>query len=352
MKNHRALVLCIILSCTLLLIIVRPSFKARSLKQLSKTTNVTATTIENPPIRFGCSYDWAGWWPWAVAQEQHLFEENGANIELQWFDNYYEALDALAMGNLDANCQVFNDTIEMVGRAGNGEVIVLVTDNSDGNDKIITTDAVEMISDLVGHRVGVEKGKLTDFLLMLALENAGVDGDAIDIKYLNTAVGAIAFVAGQLEAIVAWQPDWLTALSRPGSLELMSSRDFSGAIPQVVAVSQRLLKEQEHEIQALVNTWFNTLEFIHNDPDLSKEIMLKRSALSETNYQRFIQGVHLFSARENSAAFSPGETLKHLAFTAQKASEFLIDAGEISRSPNLTALFNDEFVRHYESQER
>ncbi|MGF1522278.1 MAG: aliphatic sulfonate ABC transporter substrate-binding protein [Leptolyngbyaceae cyanobacterium] len=350
MKPCRVLTAGIIFICTLFFVIACYSFKTLSSNQNLETTNIESVDLANHSIRFGCSYDWAGWWPWAVAQEQQLFETNGVNVELQWFDDYYEALDALAQGILDANCQVFNDTVAKADQAINGEVVVLVTDNSDGNDKIVATDAIEAVTDLVGHRVGVEKGKLTDFLLTLALEDSGISRDAINIRYLNTAVGAIAFVAGELEAIVAWQPDWLTALRRPGSHELLSSHDLPGAIPQVVAVSQRAITEKGAEIQALVNTWFDTLKFIRDYPEQSKKIMLRRSTLSDINYQRFLQGVRLFSASENITAFSSGETLEHLSFMAQKAADFLVDAREISQSPNLAGLLNDEFVSRYKSK--
>lgn len=353
MRAERILPIGIIFTCALCLGMICHSsdgfLSNQSLDNSGITTpDITTASMANHSIRFGCSYDWPGWWPWAIAQEKQLFEANSAHVELQWFDDYYEALDALAQGALDANCQVFNDTLVMVDQAVDGEVVVLVTDYSDGNDKIIVTDQIKTPVHLTGHRIGVEKGKLTEFLLMLALEKAGISRDDIDIRYANTTVGTTAFVAGALDGIVAWQPDWLMALRRPGSHELLSSRDFSGAIPQVIAVTQKMISEQENEVQALIDTWFDTLECMRLHPDESTAIMLRRSTLSDINYQRFMQGVHLLSASENVAAFSPGETLEHLSFTAQKAADFLIDVEEISQLPDLAGLLKDEFVRRYE----
>ncbi|MBT9317870.1 type 2 periplasmic-binding domain-containing protein [Leptothoe spongobia] len=80
---------------------------------------------------------------------------------------------------------------------------------------------------------------------------------------METTSVARMFIAHQLEATVAWQPDWLTALKRADSHELISSKDLPGAIPQVVAVSQTAIDQQPNNIQALVNTWFDTLKFIY-----------------------------------------------------------------------------------------
>lgn len=354
MRTKRVLITGIAFTCALYLAVAYYSSKARLSNQflasILESTHLAAVNTATPPIRLGCSYDWPGWWPWAIAQERKLFEAHGVNVELRWFDDYYGALEALTQGMLDANCQVFNDAVAIADQAVNGEAVVLVTDNSDGNDKIVVTEKIETPSSLAGHKVGVEKGKLTDFLLTLILDKAGISRDVVDIQYLNTAVGAIAFATGQLDAVVAWQPDWLTALKRPNSQELLSSHNFPGAIPQVVVVTQKVITEQADGVQALIDTWFDTLEYIHLHPEDSEAIMLRRSRLSNTNYRRFKQGVHLLSASENIAAFCPGETLEHLSFTAQKAANFLIDTDEISQSPDLTDLLNGEFVRRYEPQ--
>jgi NitT/TauT family transport system substrate-binding protein len=81
--------------------------------------NNTPTTQESDtPVVMGYS-NWAGWWPWAIAQEEGLFEKNGANVKLQWFDGYLASMEALAAGQLDANCQTLNDTVSFVADAVN-----------------------------------------------------------------------------------------------------------------------------------------------------------------------------------------------------------------------------------------
>ena len=79
---------------------------------------------------------WPGWFPWQVAQEQGLFEANGVDVELKYFDDYPDSLTALATGNVDANSQTLNDTLISVS-GGAKQTIVLVNDNSTGNDQII-----------------------------------------------------------------------------------------------------------------------------------------------------------------------------------------------------------------------
>ena len=92
---------------------------------------------------------WPGWFPWQVAQEQGLFAKNKVDVELKYFDSYTDSLNALATGAIDANSQTLNDTIASMS-GGAKLKIVLVNDNSTGNDKIIARDGINSVADLRG----------------------------------------------------------------------------------------------------------------------------------------------------------------------------------------------------------
>ena len=46
------------------------------------TDTSTSSPSSSAPIVIGYS-NWAGWWPWAIAQEEGLFEKNDANVETE-----------------------------------------------------------------------------------------------------------------------------------------------------------------------------------------------------------------------------------------------------------------------------
>ncbi|NER19495.1 MAG: ABC transporter substrate-binding protein [Symploca sp. SIO1C2] len=295
--------------------------------------------------------NWPGWWPWAIAKEAGLFAENGVNVELKWFDGYLESMQALGAGRLDANCQTLNDTISFAADAIHGEVAVLVNDNSAGNDKIIVAEDINSLEDLKGKKVAVEEGVVDDFLLTLALEEKGISRDEVEIENLETGAAAAAFVSGKVDAVGAFPPHWLTALKREGSKELISSKDFPGAIPDLLVVTQKLIDEQPEQVEALVNTWFATLDFIEKNPDKADEIMAKRADVSVEEFQQFKEGTKIFTLEENLEAFSPGDSMKHMPFAAKKMTKFMLDVGFIEKAPDLDKILDDQFVKAYaESQ--
>ncbi|MGB3693433.1 MAG: ABC transporter substrate-binding protein [Spirulinaceae cyanobacterium] len=310
------------------------------------TDTSTTSPSSSAPIVIGYS-NWAGWWPWAIAEEEGLFEKNNANVEMKWFDGYLESMNALAAGQIDGNCQTLNDTISFAGEAIDGEVAVLVNDNSAGNDKIIVTEDINTIEDLKGKEVAVEEGLVDDFLLTLALEEAGMSRDDVKIVNLETGAAAAAFAAGKTDAVGAFPPFWLTALKREGSKELISSKEFPGAIPDLLVVTQKLIDEQPEQVQALVNTWFDILDFMEKNPEKADEIMANRADVSVEELQQFKEGTKMFTLEDNLEAFSPGDSMKNMPYAAKKMADFMVDVGFIEEAPDLEKILDDQFVKAY-----
>lgn len=316
----------------------------------SQTPQSSDSVEQNAPsgdaIVIGYS-NWAGWWPWAIAESENMFAKNNVNVEMKWFDGYLESMEAFAAGQLDGNCQTLNDTISFAADAINGEVAILVNDNSAGNDKIIVTEDINTIEDLKGKKVAVEEGVVDDFLLTLALESRGMKREDVEIVPLETGAAAAAFASGQTDAVGAFPPFWLTALKRKGSKELITSKEFPGSIPDLLAVSQKLIDEQPDKAQALVNTWFDVRDFMAQNPEKADEIMAKRADVTVKELQLFKEGTKFFTIEDNLEAFSDGDNMKHMPFAAQKMTKFMVDVGFISEAPDLTKILDDKFVKAY-----
>ncbi|NEP25643.1 ABC transporter substrate-binding protein [Moorena sp. SIO3I6] len=312
----------------------------------TKPSDNSQAVKDSTPIVMGYS-SWPGWWPWYIAEKEGLFEANGLNVQLKWFDGYLESMEALAAGKLDANCQTLNDTISFAADAVNGEVAVLVNDNSAGNDKIIVTAEINSLKDLKGKKVAIEEGVVDDFLLSLALEEEGMSRKDVEIVPLETGAAAAAFAAGKVDAVGAFPPFWLTALKRKGSKELISSKAFPGAIPDLLVVTQKLIDERPGQVQALVKTWFDILEFMKTNPKKADELLAERANVSVEEFQQFKEGTRIFTLEENLEAFSPGNSMKHMPFAAKKMSQFMLDVGFIQKVPDLDKILDDQFVKAY-----
>lgn len=297
------------------------------------------------PISLGYSA-WPGWFPWAVTEEAGIFEEVGLDVELTFFADYLTSLETMAAGQLDANTQTLNDTLVSVS-AGSEQRIVVVNDNSAGNDAIIVDESIRSIADLEGKTIAAEQGVVDHFLLLQGLATEGLTEDDIDFRPALTADAATGFADGEFDAVGVFAPFTLTALERPGSHVLFDSADFPGTIPDHLVVTPELVEERPEDVQLLVDAWYATLDYMAENPEEAREIMAGVAEISPEEYAELEAGTNLFSAEEALAAFEGEEAPEGLTPMAEQISEFLVEAGLAEESPSLDGLFDPSFTADY-----
>ena len=304
----------------------------------------TPTAVSGPPIVLGYS-NWAGWWPWAIAVEEKLFEKNGVNVEMKWFDGYVQSMETFAAGKIDGNSQTLNDTISFLPGENGGEVVVLVNDNSAGNDQIIADASIQSVTDLKGKTVAVEEGVVDDYLLSLALKDVGLSRDDVVIKGMPTDQAATAFAAGQVDAVGAFPPYTGTAMTREGARVIASSKEYPGAIPDLLTVSGDLIKERPDDVQNIVKTWWDVRAFMAENPEKSEAIMAKRAGIPTEEYEQYKDGTRFFTVEQNLEAFSNGEGMQYMPFAAESMADFMVSVGFIPEKPEMSNLFDSSFIK-------
>ncbi|MEZ4503900.1 MAG: ABC transporter substrate-binding protein [Dehalococcoidia bacterium] len=309
----------------------------------------TAAAASGPPIRIGYSA-WPGWFPWAVTEQVGIFDQVGVNVEMVWFEGYLDSINAFAAGQLDGNTQTLNDTIASVA-AGSDQVIVLVNDNSTGNDQIIVTADIETIEDLAGKEIGAEVGVVDHFLLLLGLESVGLSEADVTVVPLETGAAAAAFATGQLDGVGVFAPFTTQALQREGSHVLFTSADFPGAIPDHLVLSRELIESRPEDVQKIITAWFLTLDYIEANRDEALGIMAEQAGVSVEDYESYDAGTTLFSVDDNLEAFEPGDSYTSLQYAAEQINQFLVDSEFIPEAADISGIFDPSFViAHAEMQ--
>jgi NitT/TauT family transport system substrate-binding protein len=306
------------------------------------------TAGSGEPITIGYSA-WPGWFVWKVAEEQGFFEEAGVEVELKWFDDYLASLTALSAGQLDANSQTLNDTLVGVS-AGDDQVVVLVNDNSAGNDAIIVDQSINSIEDLAGKSVAAEPGVVDHFLLLQGLDSVGMTESDIQFSGLPTADAAAAFSGGEFDAVGVFAPFTLQALERPGSKVLFDSADYPGTIPDFLVFNGDVVEERPDDIQKIVDAWYLTLDWIAENPDEANAIMAEQAGVSVEEYASFAGGTRLFSAEEALASMT-GDGATDLPAISEAVAAFLPASGLVEEEPSLDGLYDDSFLQDHIERE-
>src|SRR3569833_1864036 len=112
-------------------------------------------------IKVGVS-DWTGWVAWFVVQDLGYFRKYGVDVKLVWFANYSDSIAALSTGQLDAKSQTWSDTLGPLAK-GLPLKVVLVNDNSAGNDALLVGPRIKSFGELRGHKVALEQYSISHF---------------------------------------------------------------------------------------------------------------------------------------------------------------------------------------------
>ena len=296
-------------------------------------------------IKIGYSA-WPGWFPLAVAEQAGIFDQVGLDVDLVYFADYIASIDAMAAGELDFVTQTLNDTMASVA-FGSDQVIVVVNDNSTGNDKIICDGSINSIEDMAGKTVAAEAGVVDHFLLDQGLASVGMTEDDIDFRGVLTDAAAAGFAGGEFDCVGVFAPFWITALEREGSHEVFSSADFPGLIPDHIVATRDIVDGNPAAVQKLVDAWYLTLDYMQDNPDEATTIMAGVAETSVEEYEQFAEGTTLFTAEEALAAFQPGDDTTSLQHTAELINPFLVDSGFTETEAPLDGLFDASFTQDW-----
>jgi len=298
------------------------------------------------PITIGYS-DWPGWTCWDIAQKKGFFAKHHCNVKLVWFPNYSDSLNALAAGQVDCNCQTWSDTMGPLA-SGVPLSVVLINDNSAGNDAIIAKAGINSVKDLRGKRVATELGTCDQFLLDMALNHNHMSEK--DIHYVNIKVQdcPAAMVAGAVDAVVVWEPNKSQLLAQlKGTHDIYDSKSIPGLIPDLLVAQKKVVAARPADIQNIVDAWYDMMTWWHAHPDEAVAIMAARTNSPVGFYKSFITGTRIFDAKEAVSAFTNTPKMTSLYTSGNQICGFLtnVKPPQIDKVPNYGATLDARFVK-------
>jgi NitT/TauT family transport system substrate-binding protein len=348
-RHSRSLTSCIFaFLISLTLIVSCTQSKTATPVNSSASTNSTPTTASGGEMKIAF-LAWPGCLPWQVAQEAEIFKANKLSVALKWFDGLAASNSALVAGQVDANNQTLIDTLIATAK-GAEQVVVLTTDNSTGSDQVIVAPEIKTVADLKGKKVAVEEGSVDHYLLLLGLKKAGLSAKDIKIVPLTEGDAAAAFAVKKVDAVATFAPYTVKAMERAGSQVLFSSKDYPGAISDHLVFTRKFVDQHPDQVQAAVDSWFATLDYISKNKDKADAIMAKRASITVSEHQSFASGVKMFSLQENLQAFQSGNNLTSLPFAAKNVADFLVETKLAEKKPDLSKIFDDRFVKAHSQQ--
>jgi len=295
-----------------------------------------------PGYRIGLG-PWVGFGPLYLAKDKGFFREAGVEVDLIVLTGLAERSSALRSGKLDALAAPVD---YFVLTAGNGlpTTIVMAIDESVGGDGIVAKKSIKEFADLRGKRVAFQRGLPSEFFFRALLQEHQINIDEIKFVDMETAQAGAAFLAGNLDAAVVWEP-WLTKAREEGDGHILAStRDYRDLIVDCLAFNQEVVRQKPGEVQKIVNAIFKAIHFAGDHPKEAIAIMAPYFQVDPAKYEKILQGVNFTGLKRNREYFGTPGKPGPIIQVASRASQVWVAAKVITKPVNPENIITTDFV--------
>jgi sulfonate transport system substrate-binding protein len=160
---------------------------------------------------------------------------DGAPYKVEWseFPSAQTLLEALSAGAVDAGA--VGDAPFMFAYASGSKIKAVQAVKSDGSAAstaivIPAHSPIKTVGDLRGRRVATGRGSIGHYLLLLALERAGLKPSDVTVVYLAPGDAKAAMASGSVDAWATWGSYIDLAITRDHARILIDSRGYLSGI--------------------------------------------------------------------------------------------------------------------------
>jgi NitT/TauT family transport system substrate-binding protein len=282
---------------------------------------------------------WTGFAPLTLAKESGIFKKNGLDVTLKMIPQKDRHL-AIASG--DVQCAATTVETWIVWAAGGvATKQIFQMDKSYGADGMAVRNNVAKIADLKGKTVAASApGTAPYFTLAWFLKKNGLSVKDVTVVNLEPAAAAQAFVAGQNDAAMTYEPYLSTVRDAPQSGKIIATTLDYPMIMDTFGCTPKFLADNPKAAQALANSYFEAVEMIRKEPAKSYEIM---GAPTKQSGEQFGKSAAYLRWQDKAAnqKFFAGEFQQF----NKDAADLLLEAGIIRQTPDLNTLADIQFIK-------
>ena len=297
-----------------------------------------ASAQDLPKVTVGMS-GWTGFAPLSLAEKAGIFKKNGVDVTIKFIPQKDRHL-AIASG--DVQCAATTVETWVVWNA-NGVATrqVLQLDKSYGADGMVVRNSIGKIADLKGKTVAASApGTAPFFTLAWFLKKNGLTVKDVTVATLEPAAAAQAFIAGQNDAAMTYEPYLSTVREKPEAGKIIATTLDYPMVMDTFGCTPKFIAENPKLVQAMVDSYFDALDMIAKEPRKSFEIMgavVKQTGEQFEKSQSFLR----WQNREANRRFFNGE----IQAFSKEAADLLLELGIIKSVPDVASTIDTRFIK-------
>ena len=293
---------------------------------------------QETPVAIGIS-GWTGFAPLTLAKEAGIFKKNGLDVTLKKIPQKDRHL-TIASG--DIQCAATTVETWVVWNAnGVPTKQIFQLDKSYGADGMAVRNDVASIKDLKGKTVAASApGTAPYFTLAWMLKKNGLTIKDVTVVNLEPAAAAQAFVAGQNDVAMTYEPYLSTVRAAPDKGKIIATTLDYPMIMDTFGCTPKFLAENPKAAKALADSYFEAVEMIGKEQTKSYDIMgadIKQSGEQFGNSAKYLR----WQDKASNQKFFAGE----IQAFSKEAADLLLEMGVIKAIPKIDDLMDASFIK-------
>nr|WP_185160101.1 ABC transporter substrate-binding protein [Pseudomonas sivasensis] len=271
----------------------------------------------------------------AVMEAAGVLDDLPYTLEWKQFTAGSPVAEALNVGSLDIGL-LGDAPVLFLGALGAPiKVIAVSRQNLDGVAILVAKDSpIKSLADLAGKRAAIWKGSWSQQLLLTALDKAGVQRDALELRYLSALDASHALEGGSVDVIATWEP-YVTQQERQGARVLATAQ---GLIP-----AQSFIAANASAVDAKRAPISDFLQRLKKARDWARQAPANTDAYADAWAKRTRADAEIARAWFARARTTVEPVMAQSPVEAQKTVDFFAGQGLVKSFP-AASLFDDSFA--------
>jgi NitT/TauT family transport system substrate-binding protein len=286
---------------------------------------------------------WIGFGPLYLAQEKGFFKDAGIETELTVITGLAERNSALKSGKIDALAAPVDYFVSAAGNRLDTEIVMAI-DESVGGDGIVAKKYIKSFQDLRGKKVAFQRGLPSEFFVRALLQKNGMSLTDLKEIDMETALAGAAFIKGDVDAAVVWEP-WLTRATEKGKgYVLASTKEHPNLIVDCLAFNQKVVDQSPEDVQKIVNAVLKAIDYWEKNTKEANKIMAPFFQVDAAKYAEILSGAEFTNLTRNRQYFGTKENPGQIFTVAKQASDIWLKAGMIQDAVIPNSIVSTKFV--------
>lgn len=237
------------------------------------------------------------------------FKKQGIQVRWVEFPAGPQMLEGLNVGSIDLAAT--GDAPPTFAQAAQADLVYLAHSPANPKTEAIVVpenSPIHSVADLKGKRVALNKGSDVNYLLVSALEKAGLTYKDITPVYLPPSDARAAFQRGAVDAWVIWDPFYAEVEAHANARKV---QDAEGLVPHYTfyLASRKFADGHPQVAQQVIDELSTLSDWANGHPDEAAKILSQSTGLEQPIWARALSRMPFGAQRMSREVFTQQQAL-------------------------------------------